>query len=55
MTKPITYTNGQGQEVSEVPGQPGRVITGRPTTPYVLTERTADQIFATIPNADEED
>ena len=51
-----TTTNAQGQTVSEVPGQPGRVITGRPTTPHVLTERTADDIFATIPGAyDDED
>lgn len=49
----ITYTNGQGQTVSEVPGQPGRVLTGRPER-VEIAERTADDIFAMIPNADED-
>jgi len=30
MTNSITRTNAQGQTVSEVPGQPGTVTTGRP-------------------------
>jgi hypothetical protein len=42
------HTNDQGQQVSEVPGQPGRVTTGRPER--VEIARPADP-FATIPGA----
>ena len=48
MTDSITYTNPQGQTVTEIPGQPGRVITGRPE--HVEIARPADP-FATIPGA----
>jgi hypothetical protein len=50
MTRSITYTNRLGQTVSEVPGQPGRVITGRPQ--HVEIAVPADP-FATIPGANE--
>lgn len=53
MTNSITTTNHQGQQVSQVPGQPGTVTTGRPER-VEIAERTADDIFAMIPNADEE-
>lgn len=43
-----TRINDQGQEVSEVSGQPGRVTTGRPSTPPEIAEF---DVFATIPNA----
>lgn len=42
-----TRINGQGQEVSEVPGQPGTVTTGRPAN----VEITEFDVFATIPGA----
>lgn len=44
----MTTTNDQGQQVSEVPGQPGRVTTGRPER--VEIARPVDP-FATIPGA----
>lgn len=45
-----TYTNAAGQTVSEVPGHPGRVITGRPQHVEIHNPVTVDP-FATIPGA----
>jgi hypothetical protein len=46
-----TRINGQGQEVSEVPGQPGRTITGRPTERVEIHNPTDIDPFALIPGA----
>jgi hypothetical protein len=51
MTDSITYTNYQGQTVSEVPGQPGRTITGRPTERPEIDNPVAVDPFAGIPGA----
>lgn len=51
MTHSITHIVN-GQEVSEVPGQPGRTITGRPTERVEIAEF---DIFATIPGAYEDE
>lgn len=45
-----TRTTDQGQTVSEVPGQPGRVITGRPQN-VEIHNPTNDDPFALIPGA----
>jgi len=46
----ITRINDQGQTVTEVPGQPGRVTTGRPACTEIHNPVTADP-FAGIPGA----
>lgn len=50
MTNSITTTNSQGQTVSQVPGQPGTVTTGRPERTEIHNPVTADP-FAGIPGA----
>ncbi len=49
MTNSITTTNHQGQTVSQVPGQPGTVTTGRPANVEIDNPVTRDP-FA-IPGA----
>ena len=56
----ITHTTDQGQTVTEVPGQPGRVITGGPAPwssdsglPDPITQKPA--LFPTFPGAYDED
>lgn len=52
MTAARTYTTESGQQVSEVPGQPGTVRTGRPAS--AVLRRPTDP-FAGIPGCAEED
>lgn len=46
----ITRTNGQGQQVTAVEGQPGTVTTGRPANVEIHNPTTTDP-FALIPGA----
>lgn len=48
----VEYTNPAGQTVSEVPGQPGRVITGRPDL-VVLHNPNLDDPFAAFDEPDD--
>lgn len=50
MTATTHQATDQGQTVSEVPGQPGRVITGRPQN-VEIHNPTNDDPFALIPGA----
>jgi hypothetical protein len=60
MTEAITTINPQGQTVSEVPGQPGRVITS-PIQHWSSDSGTPDPItrkpdlFPNFPSDDEDD
>lgn len=50
MSQAVTTTNHLGQTVSQVPGQPGTVTTGRPERVEIHNPVTVDP-FAGIPGA----